>query len=98
MIDPAKVAAILRRLNEQEGEGAHSWVEAEGLHSLLATEVRGNSLAPVPNSAVGVKLFANTVTGEIRVYLASVLDADIRTLPKGRTSTTEVNPADQAAN
>lgn len=86
MIDPNKIKKILKTLNESEGPGKGFWQEAAGYHVVIAAEISGDSVSPVPESAAALKMFINTETGEVRTYLAKILDPDFKSLRTGQVS------------
>jgi len=87
MQDSKKIKDLLDYLNSLEGPGKGSWIPARGYHSIQATEVKNHTLSIIHNSAMPLKAFVNTTTGEVKTYLLAFLDDEFETMPKGSTST-----------
>ena len=70
MQDPAKISLKIREL----GVG---WQEAEGYHALTRVEYGRNQPAVFnPASGIPLKIFVNITTGEIKMFLAILFEAD----------------------
>jgi hypothetical protein len=87
MQDPMKIKGVLEALNSANGLGKGKWVEAAGYHALLTMEVKNNLLTAVPGSAIGIKVFVNTETGELKTYLAKFFDPEAAAVPPAAVST-----------
>lgn len=75
MEDDNKVAAKIAELQKQTG---HKWVQATGFYAITGFEFEKPNQSPNFNPAHGVpvKIFIDTVTGEIRTFAASIFRRD----------------------
>ncbi|MFH2063067.1 MAG: hypothetical protein ABIJ46_02830 [bacterium] len=69
---------ILKRLNGAETAGDDPWEEMEGYYSMLTAVFTGKGIINNLNRSVILKAFINKHTGEIRTFLAKVLDVPER--------------------
>lgn len=67
-IDPAKVLAKVNELNTEGNEGAPNWIAAEGLRALILMSINDGKTAFDATQGVPLKIFANTQTGEIKIF------------------------------
>lgn len=63
-----KIAELSRLTN-------HIWKEAQGYHALTMVDIRTSGVAFNPASGIPIKVFVDTVSGELKMFPASMFES-----------------------
>lgn len=67
-IDPQRVQNKLNELNATGQPGSPFWIVAEGLRALTSMTYENGVVAFNPNNGIPLKVFVNTLSGELKLF------------------------------